>query len=104
MKLRDEMNLLIRALSQAQIPYALCGGLAMAVHGWPRATLDIDLLVEEQSLPAIREVAKKLGYQHESGFDSFSNGWDKLFRTVKMAGEDFLPLDILLVTPELHDA
>jgi hypothetical protein len=104
MKLRDEMNLLVKALSQSQIPYALCGGLAMAMHGWPRATLDIDLLVEEQSLPLIREMAKKLGYRHESGFATFSEGRVKLFRLVKLDGEEFLPLDILLVTPDLKDA
>ena len=44
MSLRNEMFQLVRALDSANIPYALCGGLAMAVHGWPRATLDIDLL------------------------------------------------------------
>ena len=34
----------VRALERAKVPYALCGGLAVALHGFPRATKDIDLL------------------------------------------------------------
>ena len=33
-----ELRSLIRALDEASIPYALCGGLAVAVFGYPRAT------------------------------------------------------------------
>lgn len=104
MNLRNELNQLVQSLSDADIPYALCGGLAMAVYGWPRATMDIDLLVEGSSLAAVRDVAKKLGYHHESGEAEFSDKRIKLFRLVKLEGEEFLPLDLLIVTPELQAA
>jgi len=40
-----ELRSVISSLDIAGIPYALCGGLAMAVHGFPRATVDIDILI-----------------------------------------------------------
>ncbi len=41
----EEFSSLVVTLNQAEIRYALCGGMAMAVHGVPRATEDIDLLI-----------------------------------------------------------
>jgi hypothetical protein len=43
--LYDEFVTLVAALDGAHVPYAVCGGLAMAIHGLPRATVDVDLLV-----------------------------------------------------------
>ena len=41
--LLEELKNVLARLEQDGVPYALCGGLAMAVHGYPRATVDIDL-------------------------------------------------------------
>ena len=43
--LYEEFLGLVEGLDQRSIDYALCGGLAVAVHGSPRSTIDIDLLV-----------------------------------------------------------
>lgn len=102
MSLRAEMVQLVRALDAANIPYALCGGLAMAAHGWPRATMDIDLLIEESRLDEAREKARALGFTHESGQMTFAAGRVRLWRLVKLAGEQYFPLDLLLVTPDLR--
>ncbi len=45
MILYQELRSLIIQLNRREIPYALCGGLSLAVYGIPRATLDIDLRV-----------------------------------------------------------
>lgn len=50
MNLKDELLLITNTLSAARIDYALCGGVAVAVHGYPRATRDIDLLIREEDL------------------------------------------------------
>jgi hypothetical protein len=50
MDLAAELRDVVGALAAQQIPYALAGGLAVAVWGAPRATKDIDLLIEESSL------------------------------------------------------
>ncbi|MCU1265993.1 MAG: hypothetical protein JWM21_2311 [Acidobacteria bacterium] len=43
--LYDEFRLLMGALNDQGIEYALCGGVAMAVYDRPRATIGIDLLI-----------------------------------------------------------
>ena len=37
-------------LSNNDIEYAVCSGLAMAIHGFARATLDIDVLIRSENL------------------------------------------------------
>ncbi|MBI4026857.1 MAG: hypothetical protein HY360_17870 [Verrucomicrobia bacterium] len=101
MNLRDELRQLVRALDSVNIPYALCWGLAMAVHGWPRATLDIDLLVEAGHLEGVRRLAGSLGFTHEAGEMTLAAGRVRLFRMVKFVGQEWLPLDLLIVTPDL---
>jgi hypothetical protein len=48
MSLYSEFQQIIDAMDSNGIPYALCGGLAMAVYNLPRATMDIDLLILEK--------------------------------------------------------
>lgn len=50
MDILDELKAVTARLDQEEIDYALCGGLAMAVYDLPRATLDIDLLIQIDSL------------------------------------------------------
>ena len=59
MKIKNELISLVHALDAADIPYALCGGLAMAAHGWPRSTMDIDVLLEQGRLEEAK--TEKLG-------------------------------------------
>ena len=101
-----ELRSLILQLNRREIPYALCGGLSLAVHGIPRATLDIDLLIPEESLSPLRGLAAALGYQIEAGWLNLAGGVVKMFRVTKMDNEvdETLPLDMILVTPSLEIA
>lgn len=102
MTIHDELQVLIRRLRKARIEYALCGGLAMAAHGWPRTTMDIDMLIEKKDLTAVRAIAKSLGFGHEAHKMSFRKGKIQIHRLVKLAGEEAIPLDLLIVTPNLR--
>jgi predicted nucleotidyltransferase len=51
----DDLNALVRSLNQQSVEYLLIGGYALFVHGYHRATIDIDLLV-----PATRESGTKV--------------------------------------------
>ena len=66
-----ELTSLLSALDEEGIDYALCGGLAMAVHGYPRATVDIDLLIlakDAESRKELRGSKQDLaGIEHLSG-------------------------------------
>jgi len=44
----DELNDIIDSLEKSGVEYAVCGGLALAVHGFPRATFDIDILIQPE--------------------------------------------------------
>jgi hypothetical protein len=44
--LEQVFKALIQALKKAKIPYMIVGGLAANYHGMPRATFDIDLVVQ----------------------------------------------------------
>jgi predicted nucleotidyltransferase len=37
---------LVKALNQRKIPYAIVGGVAVALHGAPRGTIDIDIVIK----------------------------------------------------------
>jgi hypothetical protein len=104
--LLDELVTLIDALESRRIEYAVCGGLAMAIWGLPRATVDIDLLVEPESLGAIEEVAASFGYTFKANPMTFSGGAIVIHRITKIDpdGGDVLMLDLLLVTPAVLDA
>jgi len=54
---------LIERLEAAGIPYALLGGLALAEHGYPRLTEDIDLLLTPAGLERFRERWVGRGYR-----------------------------------------
>jgi hypothetical protein len=99
--LYDELKALVAALNRENVPYALCGGLAMGVWGVVRATEDIDLLVQRRDLERILSIAGRLGYTHRAKPMSFAEGSLEMHRVVKVLGEDEDPLslDLLVVTP-----
>jgi len=104
MDLFQELQNLLDALRRDAVPHALCGGLALAVHGFVRATEDIDLLVEERVLPKLRASVEPLGFRFDPHPMVFQNGGVILYRLLKTAGEDFVLLDLLLVTPMTQPA
>ncbi|HEU4419167.1 MAG TPA: hypothetical protein VFT55_09530 [Planctomycetota bacterium] len=53
---------LARKFEELGIPYAICGGLAVFVHGHERMTKDVDVLVTAEGLRRFRENALGLGW------------------------------------------
>ena len=101
----DEFRSLVAALAAHKIDYALCGGMAMAVHQHPRMTVDIDILIEANSLERVLPLATDLGYKIRGKDLSFANGAVEIRRVSKIDADsgDLLSLDLLIVTPELSD-
>jgi hypothetical protein len=75
----------------------------MAVHGLPRATVDIDLLILADNLEAAKASANELGYTIDAMPMSFSKGAIEIRRVSKIDPETgiVLSLDLLLVTPQI---
>jgi len=44
------------------VPYAVVGGMALVAHGYQRTTVDVDILVTQQSADKVREALQGLGY------------------------------------------
>jgi len=101
--LYEELRILVGKLQESKIEYALCGGLALAVYGLPRATIDIDLLITKDSLPDVQTIAQKLRYTLKATPMEFAKGVIEIHRVSKIDPEsgDLFSLDFLLVTPEI---
>lgn len=70
----EEFQNLIKKLNAEKIDYAICGGWAMAIHGAPRATIDIDLLVLTENLEKVWKITESLDYGIEGSPLSFNEG------------------------------
>lgn len=106
MNLRQEFLAILDALQQARLDYAICGGFAVGLHGYPRLTTDIDLLVRPDDLERVREVLATVGYSLDSGLITFAAGKPtehSLWRVSRAEGSDLITVDLLLVSPFLQD-
>jgi len=77
----------------------------MAIHGFTRATEDLDLFVKAEDVDSVEEVAATLGYVIKAHPMTFSGGAMKIRRVSKIdrTDGDTLTLDMLLVTPETSE-
>jgi hypothetical protein len=98
--LAQEFEAVVSALAEHRIEYAVCGGLAMAIHGFPRATVDIDLLIPAEAEELVYAAVEPLGFRLRANPMRFDQGRMEIRRISKIdpAG-DTLMLDLLLVTP-----
>jgi hypothetical protein len=48
--LLQELSEIVSILNENDIEYAICGGLALTIHGFPRATFEIDVLIQSDNL------------------------------------------------------
>jgi hypothetical protein len=62
-RLHSTLRRLTQRLNVEGIPYALLGGLALAEHGYPRLTEDIDLLLTPSGLARFRQQLVGRGYR-----------------------------------------
>lgn len=99
MDLLAELRMLLSAFERAEVEYALCGGLAMAVYGVPRATMEIDVLVLTSDIEKARHVAAEAGFTIPAGVMDFCRGTIRIHRMSKPGGpdEECIPLDIIEV-------
>jgi hypothetical protein len=106
MDIIEELQGIVGGLEQAGVDYALCGGLAMAVYAMPRATLDIDLMIQIDSLEQARQAVEPLGFTMSGPPMEFHDGSIKISRLSKIDSQtaEVLVLDFLLVTEKTASA
>jgi hypothetical protein len=106
MDLKRELLDVVRALNLAGVPYALCGGMAVVLHGYPRLTRDIDLLIKPQELETVKATLETIGFSIPGGLIPFDTGGPherEVFRISKQVGEELLTIDLLLLPHFLED-
>src|ERR1041385_8650325 len=106
MNLTEEFTALVESLQAANVEFAVCGGMAMALHGQPRFTNDVDFLIQAADLPIAVDAATQCGF--DDNVESLKLGQQtgrivEIQRVNKFRGEDFLTLDYVLVGPVLKD-
>jgi hypothetical protein len=102
--LLDELSQLISALDENRIEYAVCGGLALTIHGFARARYGIDILIRAESFERADQIAAAKGYDIR-GVDMSLKEKAVEIRCVSKIDDDgeALPLKFLLVTPQIED-
>jgi hypothetical protein len=104
MDLIAELENLIDAFDRDGIEYALCGGIALGVHGYVRATQDIDMLVPSEQLDRALATAKGAGFDvaRKIVFGLKTGRPREIHRVSKLDPEtsDLLPLDLMVVAHE----
>ncbi len=101
LSLFEETTALLAALERRDVPYAVAGAVALAIHGVPRATTDIDLLVRPESLEAALQVASARGFGVQALPMQFSDGLE-VRRSTKVEAAEMLTLDLLVVNANLE--
>ena len=107
LNLVDELRLVTGTLSASGVEYAICGGCAVVIYGYVRATKDIDILVNEGDVERVLEVLARVGFTLRAGPIPFSAGTPeerRLYRATKVVVNDSLTIDLVVVTPILEDA
>jgi hypothetical protein len=99
MNLVDELHQIAQALRNAQIVYAICGGIAVTIHGATRTTKDIDILVTREDVPRVLEAVRPLGYAFAALpmiFDAGTSRERHVQRVSKLEGQEHLMIDLLI--------
>lgn len=105
--LRDALDRLASDLDENGIDYAVIGAISLNLHGYTRATVDIDLLMTKEGLSAFREKLVGLGYRpaFEGAKKSFRTTQGNLTIEIITAGEypgDGLPKPVKFPHPQEH--
>lgn len=99
MNIVDELHAIAAALRGAEIPYAVCGGIAVTAYGATRSTKDIDVVIAREHLAAALAAVAPLGYTIPAGPITFGAGTSHerhVQRVNKIVGSQHLVLDFLI--------
>lgn len=77
-------------LNEHALPHAVVGGVAVCLHGYPRNTVDVDLLVRRDDVDAVRQAMEGEGFV-----------WDPEEREYR--GPDKVPVQFLIAGDPASD-
>jgi hypothetical protein len=95
----DELHAIAAALEAAGVPYAVCGGIAVTIHGATRTTKDIDILVRRPDVARALDAVRPLGFVYAALPLTFEAGTPRerhVQRVSKLEGGQHLMLELLI--------
>jgi hypothetical protein len=101
------LDAVIDVFNSTEIAYALCGGLAVNLHGHVRATKHIDILIPREALERARAAVRPLGFDIDAGPIPFGIGTPNeriLYRVSRIIDGQLSTIDLMIVTPALESA
>jgi hypothetical protein len=94
-----ELHAIENALVRAGVRHAICGGVAVTIHGSTRSTKDIDILIAPSDLETALEAVRPIGYKFAAlplVFDEGTARERHVQRVSKIESGQHLVLDFLL--------
>jgi hypothetical protein len=98
MNLYLEFDNIVRHLRRGRISFAVAGGLAVGLHGFVRATQDMDFLVEPADLARTSQILQRLGYRANADSQTLAHDGLTIQRFWKRStgAADLLIVDLLV--------
>jgi hypothetical protein len=90
-----ELAAIVDAFATRRVEHAVCGALALAVHGKPRATKDIDVLVAPHALESAKKTLRGLGYDIAAAPRTFRSGVT-VHRVSRVESKELFTVDLIL--------
>jgi hypothetical protein len=60
-------------LQQANLPHAICGDVAVCLHGYQRNTTDVDMVIEAQDSAQVKELLLQAGFEWDEVAKEFQS-------------------------------
>lgn len=87
----EDLIRLCDSLNKHQVKYLLIGGCAVILHGFPRGTKDIDLLIDP-SRENIQKIKKALSYLEDNAIAEMADDEVSRYQVVRIADEFVIDL------------
>jgi hypothetical protein len=84
LNLLTEFQNIVNTLEEEKIEYAICGGIAMAIHGLLRITVDIDIFVLQENINITKLIIRKHIFSIESNPMIYGTGDTIIHRITKI--------------------
>jgi len=102
MNLYEEFFSISAMLNKLGIRYAVVGGIALAFHGRPRFTRDVDFLVHQKDEELLNMALQRLDYEETAEPWILPDTPLILRRFLKVEGQDEIMIDVLLASADEH--
>jgi len=93
--LHAELAAIADVLTSRGIEHCVCGALALAVHGKPRATKDIDVVVAPASIDGAKTALRAIGYDVAAAPMTFRSGVT-VHRISRVESKELMMLDLIV--------